>query len=83
MTTPLINPKKLLELSSYRAKRDFVVNARKMIQDGFARTGNKAFRVIADIGVVTVLPPENADEIRNDERLSFIMHTYSVPNPPI
>ena len=61
---------------------NFVVNARQMIQEGFRVTGNKPFRVIADIGEVTVLPPENADEIRNDEHLSFIMHTYTVINPP-
>ena len=82
LTLPLINPKKLLELSSYRAKMDFVANAREMMQGGFRLTGNKPFRVIADIGVVTVLPPQSAHEIRNDERLSFIMHTYTVTDPP-
>ena len=68
---PLINPRHLFELTDTRAKQDFIKNSKCMIENQFAKTPNKPFRVISDTGVATVLPPCLADEIRNDPRLNF------------
>ncbi|PGG95940.1 hypothetical protein AJ79_09795 [Helicocarpus griseus UAMH5409] len=73
---PLLNPKKRFEFSSYRIKQDFVHNAMSLIQKGFATTGNKPFRLLSDNGEVVVLPPEVANEIRNDHRLNFELNIH-------
>ena len=68
---PLINPKHLFEFTDNRAKQYFIKNSKSMIENQFAKTPNKPFRVVSDTGVATVLPPCLADEIRNDPRLNF------------
>lgn len=68
---PHLNPKAPFEFSDARPKQEFVVGARSMLGKWFASNPGKPVRVIADYGEVTVLPPEMANEIRNDERLSF------------
>jgi hypothetical protein len=37
----------------------------------FKKTPHKSAQVMADVGEMKVLPPHMADEIRNDNRLSF------------
>ncbi|KAK2799476.1 hypothetical protein FQN50_008448 [Emmonsiellopsis sp. PD_5] len=66
-----LNPKRRFEFSQSRAKNEFVGNANEMVKQGFAATGNKPFRMISDMGEVTVLPPEITNEIKNDHRLDF------------
>ncbi|OJD18787.1 hypothetical protein AJ78_01194 [Emergomyces pasteurianus Ep9510] len=68
---PLINPKRLFEFSDSRIKQEFVHNAIPMMEKGFVATGNKPFRVLADGGEITVLPPDVADEIKGDDRMSL------------
>lgn len=77
---PLVNPRKAFELSSARIKKEFIRNAPDIFEKGFALTGNKPFRVIADIGEVIILPPDLANEVRNDTRLSFSKFMYEVRN---
>ncbi|KAH6974529.1 cytochrome P450 [Ilyonectria sp. MPI-CAGE-AT-0026] len=73
---PLTNPKKGLEFSRQRAKKDFVSHANRLVGDWFKTNPNKPMRLIADVEEVTVLPPSLAQEIRNDKRLSFNQWTY-------
>ncbi|GAP90671.1 putative trichothecene C-8 hydroxylase [Rosellinia necatrix] len=73
---PLVNPKKWFELSKSRIKEEFIAQAPYILEKGFVLSGDKPFRINADIGEVTVLPPEYANEIRNDERLSFARYMY-------
>ena len=68
---PHLNPRAPLEFSDARSKQQFVSGARGMLAKWFASNPDKPVRVIADYGEVTVLPPGMANEIRNDERLSF------------
>lgn len=75
---PLLNPKKPFELSDRRVKDDFVAKARDMVRCWFQTNPSKAMRMIGDAGEVTVLPPEMAQEIRNDKRLSFAQWTFRV-----
>ncbi|OMP89256.1 Ent-kaurene oxidase [Diplodia seriata] len=66
---PLINPRKFYDIGGIRAKLSFVFNARHLLALG-VRT-QRPFRLLTDIGELTVLPAHYANEIRNDPRLSF------------
>ncbi|KAG7044266.1 cytochrome P450 [Colletotrichum scovillei] len=67
-TIPMVNaprfwePRLLVQLS-------FLFNARKLVSKGLKL--NRAFRILTDIGVITVVPSEFANEIRTDSRLSY------------
>ncbi|OJD25220.1 hypothetical protein ACJ73_03415 [Blastomyces percursus] len=75
---PLINPKRWFEFSDQRIKQEFVHNAIPMVEKAFTATGNKPFRVQGDSDEITVLPPNVANEIRNDDRLSFELNTSRI-----
>ncbi|KAL1636608.1 hypothetical protein SLS58_009731 [Diplodia intermedia] len=66
---PLINPRKFHDIGGIRAKLSFVFNARHLLALG-VRTP-RPFRLLTDIGELTVLSARYANEIRNDPRLSF------------
>lgn len=67
----MLNPKLPWELTSRRAKKEFISGAHQMIDSWFKKTPRKSAQVMADVGEMKVLPPHMADEIRNDDRLSF------------
>lgn len=48
-----------------------------MLARWFSANPGKPIRVISDYGEVTVLPPDMANEIRNDTRLSFSKWVYN------
>ncbi|KAL4959668.1 uncharacterized protein BDV14DRAFT_205415 [Aspergillus stella-maris] len=68
---PLLNPRHWYEWSDNRAKQYFIKRSKSIIENQFAKTPDRPFRVISDTGVATVLPPCLAHEIRNDPRLNF------------
>ena len=67
----MLNPKSPWELTSSRAKQQFVRGAHQMLESWFKQNPHKPVRVMADLGEMKVLSPDLADEIRNDDRLSF------------
>lgn len=67
----MVNPKRLFELTTARAKKDYVVHGHRMLQDWFGANPSQPVRFNADFDELVVLPPSMADEIRNDPRLSF------------
>ncbi|OOF99136.1 hypothetical protein ASPCADRAFT_394435 [Aspergillus carbonarius ITEM 5010] len=73
---PLVNPRGRFEFSYSRVKRDFIAHAPEIIERGFLLTSDKPFRISADIGEVIILPPELADEVRNNENLTFARFMY-------
>ena len=74
----LVNGKGAFELTSVRVKKNFMRDAHKIITERFTRLPGKPFRVIADVGEVTILPPEYAHEIRNDDKFSFTKAAFQV-----
>lgn len=66
-----LNPRKPLEFSDSKAKARFAFNAREFIISWFRANPDKPARVIADWGVVTLLPARFINEIRNHPDLSF------------
>lgn len=59
----LVNGRKKFELSASRSKANFLKNAVDIISDRLEKMPGKPFRVLADIGEVTILPPEYAQQI--------------------
>lgn len=69
---PLLNPKAPWEISSSRAKQRYHLNTLGMTLEGIKKFAGKPFRVLSlDYGEALVLPPRYANEIKNDQRLSF------------
>ncbi|KZL66609.1 cytochrome P450 monooxygenase [Colletotrichum tofieldiae] len=54
------------------AKESFTLKACAVIEHGFRQFGaSKPFRVVSEFGEMLILPPSLANDIRNDEKLSF------------
>lgn len=70
---PVINPSGAFELTTARVKKEWLTAARDIIRRGFQAFPGRPFNMIAaDVGLTTVLPPEYANEIRNNPNLSFV-----------
>ncbi|CZS79476.1 unnamed protein product [Fusarium graminearum] len=67
---PLANPPKTL-FGTGKTTRSFVKLSREILAKVRDLFPNEPFRLITDWGEVLILPPEFADEIRNDPRPSF------------
>ncbi|KIM94116.1 hypothetical protein OIDMADRAFT_136378 [Oidiodendron maius Zn] len=68
---PWINPRGFFELTYARAKGEFNKNANRMVTNWFKKNPNKPVNIIADMGVITILPIEMTNEIRNDKRFNL------------
>ncbi|KAK5999317.1 hypothetical protein QM012_005592 [Aureobasidium pullulans] len=70
---PLVNPNRWLEFTTQRVRAEWMKNAKALIGSGIRKFSNKPFNIMAaDVGLTTILPPEYADEIRNNPNLSFV-----------
>lgn len=74
----MLNPKSPWELTSRRVKKEFISGAHQMIDRWFKNNPRKSAQVMADVGEMKVLPPHMADEIRNEDRLSFARWIFVV-----
>ncbi|KAI0599020.1 cytochrome P450 [Biscogniauxia sp. FL1348] len=74
---PMLNPAKPFSLTYTEAKKIFRNSSIKLLERGKALYSGKPFRMMTDVGEVTVLPHTLADEIRNHPNLSFIKGTYN------
>ncbi|SCO76981.1 probable gibberellin cluster-GA14-synthase [Fusarium oxysporum] len=72
----MVNGRKFGELSNVRAKRDFTVGARQLIEKGLHMSPDKPFRIMGDVGELHILPPKYAYEVRNHDKLSFTMAAF-------
>ncbi|KAF5024598.1 hypothetical protein F66182_3361 [Fusarium sp. NRRL 66182] len=73
---PLVNGKKGLEFSNLRPKKEFTARARDIIAERLAKVPDLPFRVMGDVGEITILPPKYAYEIRNHDDLSFTQAAF-------
>ncbi|KAK1545959.1 cytochrome P450 [Colletotrichum paranaense] len=78
LNTPSINQKRRFELTDSRPKRNYLLNARKLMQQWFTANPNKPTQMITDMGNTIVLPPSMANEIRNHSDLSFTAFSQEV-----
>ena len=69
---PHLNPSHPLEPTTLRSKKEFFFNCRRMLAKWASTSPDQPVRLITgDAGELVLLPPEFANEIRNDSRLSF------------
>lgn len=68
---PLQNPRKFWDVTSWKAKWDFIFGVRTILEKRIAEAPNEPYRILTDFGDMTILPPDYANEIRNSEDLSF------------
>ncbi|KAF4950622.1 hypothetical protein FSARC_13127 [Fusarium sarcochroum] len=58
-------------LAKLRARTQFIKNSKEILSKARDRYSGQPFRLLTDWGELLILPPAFADEIRNDDRLSF------------
>jgi hypothetical protein len=58
-------------------KRAFLASSKEILDKARSLYPAQPYRVTSDLGEVIVLPPELADEIRNNPRLSLATATYN------
>ncbi|KAI3395981.1 hypothetical protein diail_551 [Diaporthe ilicicola] len=71
---PLINPKRWFELSTARVRHEYDLNSWSMTLGAMEKYRGEPFRVLTGElhdTEATILPTRYAEEIKNDERLSF------------
>ncbi|KAK2036588.1 cytochrome P450 [Colletotrichum somersetense] len=69
---PLVNPPKSILQSSWNIKTEFFHKSGDFFNRARALFPGKPFRIIANMGPVTILPPELGNEIRNSPDVSFV-----------
>lgn len=69
---PRYNPKRLFELTAWRAQSEFMPNGKEMLIEARKKYGQQPYRLHSDAGDVVVLPGEYMQEIRNNPALSFM-----------
>ncbi|GME22686.1 Cytochrome p450 [Neofusicoccum parvum] len=74
---PIVNRKKG-EWFNTAAKDRMAKHSNRIMKEAYKKFGGKPFQVIGDTGPTIILPPHMAQEIRNDERLSFTHATERV-----
>lgn len=79
---PVLNPKATFEITFTRSRGAFIAGARDMIVRWFNGHRDRPARVVADIGMMTILPPSVANEIRNDSRFDFAETMKNVSRIP-
>jgi hypothetical protein len=75
---PIVNKKSLSDLFGSDSRSDFAAHGRQIFDQAVQKFPQRPFRVHSELGLMTVLPPSMADEVRNDPRLSFAKHTEKV-----
>lgn len=75
---PIVNKKLFGDLFGTDSRSDFAVHGRQIFDQAVQKFPQRPFRVHSELGLMTVLPPSMADEVRNDPRLSFAKHTEKV-----
>jgi hypothetical protein len=78
---PTINGKGFFELSDKRMKQNYVLNGRRLLREGLERFGGRPFRILTDHGPTTILSPDYAHEIRNNEGLDHVKAIAKVGLP--
>ncbi|RYP33118.1 hypothetical protein DL767_004903 [Monosporascus sp. MG133] len=72
---PILNPKKLTELTMRGRLLDFGHRSKELFLQGRRMFQKKPYRVNCEWGDVVVLHPDYIDEIRNDPRMNFAIPT--------
>ena len=75
---PVINPKKLTELTIRPRLLDFGRRSKEIFLEGRAKFQKNPYRVNSEWGDVVVLHPDFCSEIRNEPRMNFAIPASDV-----
>ncbi|PVI01277.1 cytochrome P450 [Periconia macrospinosa] len=67
----ILNSQRLFEFSSKRIKKEFWLHGTDMMREWFKSNPGKPVEINTDVGRTVLLPPEFADEIRNEKNFSL------------
>lgn len=79
---PIVNNRSLSDLFGTKARSKFAAHGRQIFDEAVRQFPLSPFQVYTDMGIMTILPPSMAVEVRNDPRLSVTKHTETVSQPP-
>lgn len=68
---PIVDQGPWWDVFNLKAKIIFYLDGRRALDQASRQAGGRPFRMLGPGVLVTILPPEYADEIRNDKRLDF------------
>ncbi|KUI66695.1 Fumitremorgin C monooxygenase [Cytospora mali] len=69
---PILNPRRLFELTATRARREFDMRSWDMMYQGGQKYPDQPFQALtSEIVDAVILPPRYINEIKNDARFSF------------
>lgn len=67
------------DVFNLQPKLKFYLDGRRGLDNAYEKACGKPFRMVGIGALVTILPPEYADEIRNDKNLDFSKVVSKVP----
>ncbi|KAI1338392.1 cytochrome P450 [Xylariaceae sp. FL0016] len=69
---PILNPPKGYSITGLETKEQFLTSAKDLLNEARVKFPEQAVRVLTDLGDCVVLPPELADEVRNEPKVDFM-----------
>lgn len=68
---PIVDQGQWWDVFNLQPKFTFYLDGRRGLENAYQKACGKPFRMLGVGALVTILPPEYADEIRNDKNLDF------------
>lgn len=78
---PIVDQGQWWDVFNLQPKFTFYLDGRKGLGNAYQKACGKPFRMLGVGALVTILPPEYADEIRNDKNLDFSKVVSKVGSP--
>lgn len=78
---PIVDQGQWWDVFNLQPKFNFYLDGRRGLENAYQRACGKPFRMLGIGALVTILPPEYADEIRNDKNLDFSKVVSKVGSP--
>lgn len=78
---PIVDQGQWWDVFNLQPKFTFYLDGRRGIENAYHKACGKPFRMLGVGALVTILPPEYADEIRNDKNLDFSKVVSKVGSP--
>lgn len=79
---PVLNPKNWWEFTNRRRRAEFIKEGKRLFTLGRQKYPDSPYKLYTDWGEVVVLPPECAEELKNDTRLESLPIVREVRSSP-
>lgn len=78
---PIVDEGQWWDVFNLQPKFNFYLDGRRGLEKAYEKACGKPFRMLGIGALVTILPPQYADEIRNDKNLDFSKVVSKVGSP--